>query len=163
MITKEYLHSLFNYDEGRLLWKVARSNFIQVGDEAGTKHPHGYKQIHIDGKRYLRHRLIYMMFNGFMPEQIDHINCNKSDDRIENLRVASYETNGWNAPAKRTNTSGFKNVDWHKRMQKWRVKLSVNKSQKVIGYFSDVELAGLVAEAAREKYHKMYSNHQLGN
>ena len=163
MITIEYLHTLFNYDEGKLLWEVARSNFIQIGDEAGTRHPQGYKQIYIDGKRYLRHRLVYMMFNGFMPEQIDHIDGDKENDCIENLRPADWETNGWNTTAKRTNTSGFKNVDWHKKMKKWRVKLSVNKTQKTIGYFSDIELAGLVAEAAREKYHKLYSNHKLGN
>jgi hypothetical protein len=160
MITKEYLHSLFNYDEGRLLWKVARSNFIQVGDEAGTKHPHGYRQIHIDGKRYLRHRLVYMMFNGFMPAQIDHIDGNKANDCIENLRPADWETNARNSKTPKNNVSGCKNVSWHKAMNKWRVRLSLKKKSFVVGYYEDLELADLVAHTAREKYYKEFANHK---
>jgi hypothetical protein len=159
VITKEYLHSLFNYDEGKLLWKVARSNFIQIGDEAGTKHPQGYRQIHIDGKRYLRHRLVYMMFNGSIPEQIDHIDGNKINDCIENLRPTDSQTNAFNSKIQKNNKSGVKNVDWHKEMKKWRVKLSVNGRSKTVGFYADIELAELVACMAREKYHGVFAKH----
>ena len=150
---------MFNYDEGKLLWKVARSNFIQIGDEAGTKHPQGYRQIHIDGKRYLRHRLVYMMFNGFIPEQIDHIDGNKVNDCIENLRPTNWQTNAFNSKTPKNNRSGVKNVDWYKAMKKWRVKLTVNKKPKTIGFYEDLELADLVASMAREKYHGVFAKH----
>jgi hypothetical protein len=159
MITKEYLHTLFNYDNGKLLWKVARSNFILLGDEAGTRHPHGYRQIHIDGKRYLRHRLVYMMFNGFMPSQVDHIDGNKTNDCIENLRPTDWQTNACNSSTPKNNKSGFKNVDLHKAMQKWRVKLNVRGKSKTVGFYEDLELADLVACMAREKYHGAFAKH----
>jgi len=159
MITKEYLHTLFNYDNGKLLWKVARSNFVSIGDEAGTKHPQGYKQIHIDGKRYLRHRLVYMMFHGVIPSQVDHIDGNKTNDCVENLRPADWQTNACNSKIPKNNRSGFKNVHWHKQLGKWRVKLNVKGKSKTIGFYEDIELADLVACMAREKYHGAFAKH----
>lgn len=107
MKSKQYpsqneIKELFEYRDGRLHWKkkIAR---CEIGNKAGTKHKQsGYRRIAIKGNQYLEHRLIWMMFNGDIPDgmQIDHINRIKDDNRIENLRIVHHQINGLNKNSK---------------------------------------------------------------
>ena len=160
LFTKEYLNSLFDYKDGKLFWKVARSSRIKVGDEACSEWGNGYLGVRVDHKSIALHRVVWMMFNDILPNYIDHIDGNKHNNRIENLRSATHTENNRNVGIKRHNTSGFKNVSWDKTRKKWVVHLSFYNKTKFIGRYEDLELAALVAEEVRNKYHGDFARHQ---
>lgn len=143
--TKEFIDAKFFYKDGILYRKSS-------GKKAGNMHKLGYMRIWINGKSYYSHRLIFIMFYGFEPKYIDHIDGNPKNNKIENLREAKHQENMWNRKIPTTNKSGYKNVSWHKTAKKWSVCLTVNGKQKYFGTFEDLELAGLVAQEARNKY-----------
>ena len=145
---------LFSYENGVLYWKNP-SNPVKTprGSVAGHVSKRGYVHIQYDRKIYKAHRLIFLMFNGYLPDIIDHIDGNILNNRPENLRAATFLGNAQNAKKRKDNSSGIKNVCWHKRLNKWGVSLSVEGKICHFGYFDDLELAALVASEARDKYH----------
>ena len=159
MITQELILNLFSYENGKLFYKNKTHKFskIQIGDEVGSLYSNGYLNVKINQKPYAVHRLIFIMFNGFLPKLIDHIDGNKLNNKIENLRSCDHITNGYNRKVGTNNTSGHKNVVWSKQSKKWRVTLHANKKFKDFGFFDDLELAALVAEEARNKYHNKFA------
>lgn len=106
------------------------------------------------------HRIIFKMFYGTEPPVIDHINGNNLDNRIENLREATTVTNGYNRKTNANNKLGIKNVCYKLSERKYRVIITINKKQKEIFSTKDLELAELVAQEARDKYHGQYARHQ---
>jgi hypothetical protein len=151
-LNKDYLHDLFEYREGDLYWKVARKG-TKKHKKAGTLNLHGYMQTQINGKIYKNHRIIFMMFNGWLPEQIDHIDRNTLNNSINNLRPATNTQNQCNSKVRITSQSGIKNVRWEKRRNKWQVRLKINGKDKHIGYFNDLETAKAKAIEARKLYY----------
>ena len=91
----EYLRDLFEYRDGKLYWKVARSN-IKPGDRAGTPDKLGYRSVLVDKKPIKEHRITFFLHHGFMPETVDHIDGNPANNRIENLRAATLSENCFN-------------------------------------------------------------------
>ena len=159
MLEKQLLDKLFEYKDGVLYRKIA-VNRMPAGVKAGVlRKSDGYIHIRIKGKKYLAHRLIFFMFYGFMPKNIDHINNNRLDNSILNLRAASDSENRQNSKSRTDNTSGIKGVSWYNRLNCWRVQIGLNKKIKHIGYFIDLDLAELVAIEARNKYHGVFANH----
>ena len=159
MISQQELQQLFQYRDGNLYWNVARPR-IRAGNKAGcVNHTTGYEMIGIDGRIYRTHRLVFLMLNGYLPKEIDHINGIKTDNRIENLREVTHSQNCYNIKKRTNNTSGVMNVSWHKPYSKWTVRIRVNGKPKNFGYFDDLELAQLVAIEAKDKYHKEFANH----
>ena len=158
-ITKEILNFLFDYKDGELYWKFSLSCKSPKGTIAGSIKHDKYRRIGLNKKSYLAHRLIFMMFHGYLPKFVDHIDGNKLNNRIENLREATHAQNMKNQKISISNTSGYKNVSWNKKQKKWRVALKVNYKDLEIGYFKDIELADLVAQEARDKYHKEFARH----
>ena len=150
MITQQRLRELFVYQNG---------NLFRYGKIAGSVNKRGYCCIYVDGKIYKAHRLVFLYHHGYLSKQIDHIDGNKLNNNIANLRVANNSVNMMNRGVMRNNTSGCKGVFWDKEFSKWRVAIGVNKKLKSFGRFVDKELADLVAVMAREKYHKEYANH----
>ena len=154
MITQSYLLKLFDtYEDGSLYWK-------KYHRKCNRQSSSGYLNVDIDGKTYKVHRIIFMMHHGYMPEYIDHINGNKLDNRIENLRKATKEQNGWNRGIQKNNKSGIKGVSWNSQSKKWRVQLRHDGKVKYIGQFEDLELAELVATETRNKFHGDYARHR---
>jgi hypothetical protein len=160
IITKEFLHQRFKYQNGFLFYKSKPANRIKIGDMAGYKNGDGYLVVEINHKCYGIHRLIFMMFNGYLPNEIDHIDNNRLNNKIENLRPATKFQNFLNRTKRSDNTSGVKGVYWHKDRKKWQVSLSVNKKSKYFGLFDNFELAKLVSIEARNKYHGNFANYQ---
>lgn len=158
MVSKDMLHELFEYRNGKLFSKVDRyKSTIKKGDEIGYFDSKGYLRTGINYKLYKIHRLIFMMFYGYMPTEVDHINGIKSDNRIENLRTATRSQNEFNKLGRETNFSGLKNISFE--YGKWRVRLSANNKIINIGSFEDIELAELVAIEARNKFHGNFAKH----
>lgn len=153
MITQERLKELFSYNDGQFVCnktgKVKRGTPI-------TNH-HRYHRLSIGGKAYSLHRLIYIYHHGAAPKIIDHIDNDRSNNRIENLREATQQQNCLNRVRHSNNTSGHKNVRWDKKCKKWVVEMTVNAKRKFFGWFEDLELAALVAEEARDKYHGTFA------
>ncbi|MGC8423228.1 HNH endonuclease [Mixta calida] len=149
----------FRYSNGNLIWAIPKKGTRGVGSIAGRINSRGYRQIGLDRKIYMAHRLIFLFHHGWLPEQIDHINGNCSDNRIENLRAATMAQNMRNRAIQSNNTSGCKGVTFNQVKKKWMVNCRLNKSRHFLGYYKDKELADLVAKSFREKYHGEFCNH----
>ena len=152
------LHELFEYRDGELYWKVPRKK-IRVGSIAGCITKEGYRRIKFFGKSVLAHRIVFFMFNGYLPEAIDHIDRNPLNNRIENLREANPSQNKFNMKTRCNNTSGFKNVGWVEESKKWRVTIGYNGNKKHIGMYDSLEKAKEAADLARSTYHGKFANH----
>lgn len=161
MLTKEYLHELFDYHDGHLYWKINKGKIVS-GTKAGCTHTTSPNYtcwvIRVDGKLYKAHRLIYCYFYNELPKQIDHKDNNPLNNNINNLRKASQSQNCLNSSLSKRNTSGVKGVSWRKSSKKWTVRVTVNNKYMSFGNFDDKELAELVAIEARNKYHGEFAN-----
>jgi len=156
--TQEALQNLFNYQDGVLTWKNPRGR-VSTDTPAGTVSSNGYRIIKIDGKVYLAHRLVFLIHHGFMPEYIDHIDGNRLNNRIENLREATKTQNGSNMKLRSDNKTGFKGVTFHKTNKRYHAQLKVNGTNKHVGYFDTVELANDALVKARNELHGEFANH----
>ena len=164
MLTKEQALELFEYRDGALYWKERpRSHFKSdlawkqwnpkhAGKQAGCKSGHGYVKIRIYGKAMYAHQIIFLLHNGFVPSLIDHIDGNQSNNNIQNLRESNKQNNACNSKVRSDNTSGNRNVAWHKAAKKWAARITVNMKSKHIGLFEDFEFACFVADEARRLY-----------
>ncbi len=152
--------NLFDYHDGELYWKIKPSHRVFIGDKVGSLNTNGYLRTKIKGKDYKIHRLIFLLHHGYLPEFIDHIDNNKTNNRVENLREVTRSENQRNRKLGKDNKSGHKNVAWHKSSQKWRVCIRAYPKSIYIGSFDDLELADLVAHEARYKYHGGFARHK---
>lgn len=151
-LTQSYLQSIFRYEDGKLYWNVKKFK-VKNGSLAGCFYKDAYVKIRLDKKLYLAHRLIFMMFHGYLPREIDHINTNKHDNRIENLRPATKIQNQQNIRISKSNTSGVKGVTWNKHHQKYFVRCSVDGTRIHLGYYKELDDAKKVIEDFRLKHH----------
>lgn len=158
-LTLPYLHSLFEYKEGKLFWKTDRARGkVKKGDEAGCLTSRGYHRLMLDYKEYPTHRIVFMMHHGYMPKVVDHIDGNPLNNWIGNLREASAQTNQYNRKLSKNNTSGCKNVSFNKTNNLWQVHIRCAKKVHA-WYVESLELAELVAHEARIKLHGGFVNH----
>ena len=127
--------------------------------EAGCLDPRGYRNVHFQGKLRLEHRVIWFLHYGEWPKlPVDHINGNRSDNRIANLRLATASQNGYNRRKPRNNTSGEKGVTWVKRRNQWQAVITVNGTQKFLGRFASREAAATVYQKSALQYHGEFAN-----
>ena len=140
MITRDRLIEVFDYkDDGSLIWKVRLSPTGSVGKVAGTPSTDGYLKIGLDKRTYRAHRLVWIWHGNSPAETIDHINGDKLDNRIENLRAASKSQNGMNT--KPRGLSGFKGVT--KVGGKWQAQIKAAGRKEYLGLFHTKEEAAL--------------------
>ena len=158
-ITQDLVKELFYYEDGVLYYKVKTCNRIRKGQKAGGMAGDGYLHTSINSKKYKNHRIIFLMFKGFLPAVIDHIDGNPLNNNINNLRPATTSQNLQNAKLSKANTSGIKGVTWEKDRKKWKAQLMFNGQVHRLGSFDDIELAALVIEEARLKHHKEFARH----
>ena len=154
-ITQVELKSQFDYDvdNGILIRKFR--NGKPYNKPCGHKPIcDGYGQIQIGKNKYSSHRLIWLYHYGEFPSEfIDHIDGDKMNNRIENLREADQVVNGHNQKPPSTNKSGFPRVCWHIRDNVWRVSIISGGKNYHIGYFIDYDDAVLASKMAKIKYH----------
>ena len=105
------LRELFDYDpNGYLVWLHDKRGHVKAGDRAGHLSNEGYWNIKVNQNRFRAHRLIYAWHHGTCPETLDHINRNRADSRIENLRPATVAQNQMNRACPSNNQLGHKNI-----------------------------------------------------
>lgn len=151
---------LFEYRDGALYWRVKPCRRDPVGMKAGhVDSARGYIAINYKRKRYYAHRLVYLMHHGYLPEEVDHIDGDKGNNRVENLRACTHAQNGRNRPAQANNKTGVKNVVWDKNRSKWVVYMKVDGKNTNFGGFEDLELAAFVASELRDKHYREFACH----
>lgn len=155
----ERLNELLSYepDTGLLIRKVRRGS-ARVGDVVNCVNASGHITLNVDGKPYLAHRIIWKMVTGNDPvDEIDHEDVNGSNNRWANLRESNRPQNMANVPAPCTNTSGTKNVNFHRRHKKWHAKIRCNNKENHIGYFDSIEAAAAAVAEARARLHGKFA------
>jgi len=152
MITQARVKELFDYNPttGELTRRVTVRAWAQAGSLAGTFDSQGYRQVGIDGRKYRAHRLVWLLVHGELPSSlIDHINGQRDDNRLSNLRLATNSDNQHNIGCKRHSRSGVKGVYWHKARQQWAAEIRINGHKTFLGLFPDVPSAAAALEAHR--------------
>lgn len=143
-LDRQTLKRLLHYspESGLFTWLVKSNGRVRVGQTAGSPNSDGYIQIKIFRRLYGAHRLAWLYVYGYWPPQeIDHINGNVADNRIENLREANRHEQMWNRKRPVTNTSGFKGVSFYKRRDCWRANIANGGKLVHLGYFKTPEAA----------------------
>jgi len=154
-LTAKYVRECFEYDEatGQFVWRrrplhhfvsqhACKSwNGRNAGKKAlGCPNTNGYLQIRINKKLYFAHRLAWLyVYKKHPKDQLDHINCEKTDNRILNLREASNTENGRNTKTNNRNTSGFKGVSWRVRYNVWQASIKLSGKTVHLGTFNNPE------------------------
>ena len=120
-----------------LVWRVNRGNNLVKGKEAGHISDGGYHYMMFEYKFYKNHRIIYFLNTGIDPEekQVDHIDGDKLNNKISNLRLATYKQNGDNRKKSRNNTSGVIGVSWDKKNNTWNASVRRNSIRLNLGHF----------------------------
>lgn len=164
-LNQERLKQVLKYEpeSGVFTWKCVRSSAL-VGCVAGhTSKQTGYRIIGVDGCLFLAHRLAWMYMHGeFPPNSIDHIDRNRQNNSICNLRPATQSQNAFNSTARSTNKSGFKGVSWCSSTRKWRSTAMINGKQKSLGRYTEIEDAASAYKAFSEVNHGDYAATELG-
>lgn len=144
MKTQQEIKDKFTYLHGHLY-------FNTTGKKAGHVNTSGYVEIKWGYQKFKAHRLIWAYFHGEVPKLLDHVNRNRADNRIENLRPATPVQNSANTttiPSR--NRSGVRGVYWLKDCRRWQAKLIYEKKEHIIGYYLTIE----EAESAYLEYAK---------
>lgn len=113
----------------------------------------GYYRLSFYGKHYLEHRVIYELLKGTFEGDLDHVDRNKLNNKIENLRLCTRPQNVVNSKARSDNKSGYKGVVWHRASNKWQAQTMVKGKRIHIGLFSDLEDAALAYDNAVKRLH----------
>ena len=160
MLTQSELKEFLSYDPeiGIFTWLKAIGKRVRVGSVAGT-YRKGYIRIGLARKQYSAHRLAFLFMTGlFPPEEVDHINGIKADNRRLNLRQATRNQNMCNQSKRSDNTSGFKGIGWDKVAKKWEASIKHMNQHIYLGLFTTPEAAHQAYIAAAEKLHGNFAN-----
>ena len=153
----------FRYDPktGIIKWKIDNGPKNWKGKTAGHLNSKGYIEIRFKGKTYQGHRIAYALGRNTLdvPSTLDHINCDKSDNRLKNLRAATAQENSYNKnKAVFHTTSDYKGVSWYKRLQKWQSQIRHNGKSKHLGMYTTEEEAHAAYCKAAAELHGDFAN-----
>ena len=153
--SQERLRELFDYDPVQGL--LIRKKFNGGKKVKPLKNAWEYRQTMVDSKSYQHVRLVWIWNNGEpgMNVDIDHINRDRHDDRIENLRLATDSENSSNRGLYRNNTSGYKGVSF--KQGKWVAQIMVNYTARYLGIFATKEEAVAAYQQAAAEMHGAFA------
>jgi hypothetical protein len=157
ILAQSRLKELFSYDEetGFFVRNKRLGPKKSVAGHVATK---GHRQIMVDGKLYMAHRLAWLYVYGEHPQSlIDHINRNPDDNRICNLRLATNSQNQQNTKIRKNNRSGAKGISYCESSQNWRARITKNNKTFNLGRFNSFDLA---VEARKKAEDSMFTHHK---
>ena len=155
MITQAELKDILSYNPktGIFTWNKTKSNRIKIGDECGSITSLGYKITKIKGKYYSLHRLSWLYMYGEFPDGIiDHINQNRGDNRISNLRCITRAENNKNRTLQSNNKSGVNGVHWISTAKRWAAVINIEGKRIGLGWYRNKEDAIQARKEANLKY-----------
>lgn len=162
LITKERFWEVFEYEPSTsacLVNRIQRSSRALAGQVAGTVSLQGYRQVQFAGTIYKEHRLIWFMMTGKWPDEIDHINGDRLDNRFVNLREVTRSQNNANSE-RPAGASGLRGVIWIESSQKWRAQMRIRGQHVHLGLFDTAEAAHSAYLVAADK---IYGDHAYHN
>lgn len=141
------------HSEGYLTWKIKPRKGKHIGDVVGSKCGR-YLGTRINGKGYYIHVIVWVMHNGEIPKgyQIDYLDHNRYNNRIENLRLVTNQENHRNMPIRKDNCSGHTGVCWVRDRGKWSATIRIDGKTKYLGLFRDKDDAIAARQEAEIKY-----------
>lgn len=156
-LTRSRLCELLDVDleKGTFVWKHTMGGKAKKNQEAGSLTTQGYVQVRLDQQDYLAHRLMWFYVYGAFPVfQIDHIDRDRTNNSVTNLRVATPKQNGENRALKSNNSSGFKGVYFRKDLisKPWHASIMNNRKTIHIGFFETLDDAIQARRIAEDKY-----------
>lgn len=160
-LTHQYLLELLDYDPetGHLTYKKRPSRKIHIGTRAGSNGNNGYRSIHLLGKSYPEHRIIWYWVHGSFPKgHIDHINHVRDDNRISNLREVTISENARNRKRNLKSRTGEVGIWYNKRTKKYIAQIRVNGKKVFQKAFDDVDDA-IKARKERARELGFHENH----
>lgn len=163
MITQKELKDKLTYNPatGHFYWLKGKMKDRVAGCKCGNLPDQGYWEITINKKRYRAHRLAWLYMYGTLPDKLmDHIDHNRTNNAISNLKEVDKHTNAKNKTLYRNNKTGYPGVDPHGN--NWKARIGVNGTKVLLGVFPTFEEA-VAAKKAGEKllaYHKNHGNHK---
>lgn len=151
---------LFRYEDGKLFWRVSPSRKVRAGDQAGSMGKDYMRVGHKGRTAIFIHKVVWELHEGPIPPnmKIDHINQDKLDNRIENLRLATMSQNNHNSK-RAGGASKYKGVykaGWNDN--KWFAKMTLGGKQMYFGTHSTEEDAARAINKAYREYHGDYAN-----
>ncbi len=156
------IEDYINYDKhtGEFTWKLSTTPRVVVGQKAGSVNKRsGYVELRVKGIHFYGHRVAWYLTHGYFPRITDHINHNRSDNRIINLREVNQSQNTRNAGKSKNNTQGITGVyAMPQNSGKWRAVITVNYKPIHLGVFNNIEEAIAARVAAKLKYN-FHRNH----
>lgn len=159
-ITQEQLKRQLSYnpETGVFRWLVAPNGRIAAGDIAGSMTNRGYLRISVGGQRYLAHRLALIYMNGACGPEVDHIDGDRSNNVIGNLREVDRRQNGKNRRLSEANTSGVTGVYPHRATGKWKATITVDYKTIYLGLFA-TKAKAIDARKQAERRYGFHENH----
>ena len=148
-LAQSLLRELFSYDDGKLIWRVSLSKRVKPGDHAGYCHKrNSYRELMVQRKRYAEHRCVWVWHNGAIPDGlvVDHINNDRTDNRIENLRLLTTRQNKSRRGKVKPDQQGLPTCISKARRQ-YYVRISRNGKQHYLGGHKTLEEAIAVKDA----------------
>ena len=160
MLNIDNLNKMFDYDgvDGKLYHAYDKRGNALEGVEAGWLNVNGYREVQIHFKTYKLHRVVWSMLIGEIPDglMIDHINHNRSDNRLSNLRLVGSVDNAKNKSKYINNGSGVNGVHWHKKNYRWVARIQVSGKRIALGCFVEFH----EAVNARKNAEVLYGFHE---
>lgn len=151
MITQELVRKLFDYDAetGALIWLDSYQRPDVVGNRAGwLDNSTGYWKISVEGTNFVAAKIIWLWIYGELPDLVpDHANNDRSNDRLDNLRLATKGQNAANAKVRIDNTSGLKGASFCKTTGRWRASITIDGLSCNLGRY----------DTAQEAHHAWYA------
>lgn len=148
MLTRDFVNEMYEYNDGKLMHK-------RLGHQLGGPDTKGYLQCRVKSKLHSVHRIIFLMHHGYLPKIVDHIDGDKQNNRIENLRASDDSKNQWNRKAQ-ANKTGVKGVGITPSGS-FTASLKASGKNQWVGTYKTLEAAVEALQAVRTVLHGEYA------